>query len=171
MRPRLARAYMSRMFFDAALRYNAQLRGCDCELADDGDLAIDETSITPVILSVGLDRRAHPDDELPVGRSEFLTQAGFSERRGGPSDALDLRGDLIGSRLWLLDRAKKTEITRLMVLAWLRECLQWAQLETGVPAEIEVEWLGRIGGSGSEAAILAYRVLVADAEFSRRQAA
>ncbi len=51
------------MFFDVALTYDPQTRRGDWQLGDDGDLVIDNTSITPVLLSFGLDRRAAPDDD------------------------------------------------------------------------------------------------------------
>jgi len=141
-------------FFDIALVYDPQARACDLALGEDGDLVIDETPITPILLSVGLDRRAAPDDELPAGRTRFLAPASFSERRGGPCDALDPFGELIGSRLWLLDRAKQTETTRQMYEFWLKESLSWAKPETGEDAEIEVEWRGPN--------LLVWRVMVSD---------
>lgn len=142
------------MFFDLALRYDSDARRCDLVLGDDFDLVIDETPITPILLSVGLDRRAAPDDPLPEGRSQFLAPASFSERRGCAGDALDPFGDLTGSHLWLLDRAKETETTRQLAEFWLQECLAWVEAETGEPAEIEVAWI-RPG-------VLGYRVQVQD---------
>ena len=92
------------MFFDLALIYEPEARRCDLAIGTDGDLVIDDTSITPVLMSVGLDRRAAEDDPLPAGRTVFLAPSSFSERRGWPGDGLDPRGERIGSRLWLLDR-------------------------------------------------------------------
>lgn len=142
------------MFFDLALVYDPETRRCDLAIGDDGDLVIDETSITPTLLSVGLDRRAAPDDPLPAGRDLFLTTATFSERRGWAGDALDAAGDRVGSRLWLLDRAKATETTRQLFDFWLQEAMAWAERETGIPAEIETRWLAR--------QTLGWRVMVAD---------
>jgi len=147
------------MFFDAALIFDADARRCDLELAPDGDLLIDETPIPAILISVGLDRRAEPDDPLPQGRSKFLTPKSYSELRGGPCDALDPDGELTGSRCWLLDRAKKTETTRLLYLFWLQEALEWVEGTTGQPAEIDVYW---IDGS-PETGRMGYRVLVEDA--------
>ncbi len=150
------------MFFDLALTYDPVARRCDLTLGDDCDLLIDETPIPAILLSVGLDRRASPDDELPEGRSQFLTPTSFSERRGCAGDALDPAGEVSGSRLWLLDRAKETETTRQLCDFWLQESLAWVKLETGAPPEIEVEWV-RTG-------VLGYSVLVDDASvaLSRR---
>ena len=151
------------MFFDLALVYDPQTRRCDLAFGDDGDLLIDETPITPVLLSVGLDRRAEPDDELPQGRTRFLTPASFSERRGGAGDGLDPYGERAGSRLWLLDRAKETEATRLLFEFWLAECLAWAERDTGTPAEIEVAWI--------RDQTLGWRVLVNDSAVSGAKSA
>jgi phage gp46-like protein len=145
-------------FFDLALVYDPETRGCDLALGEDCDLLIDETPITPMLLSVGLDRRAAPDDELPEGRTRFLAPVSFSERRGSPGDALDPRGALAGSKLWLLDRAKQTETAAQLYRFWLEESLAWAKAETGVPAEIEVEWRGR--------GLLVWRAMVDDVTLS-----
>lgn len=128
------------MFFDAALRFDEDARRCDLALGEDGDLLLDFTSITPTMMSIGLDRRADPDDELPQGRSRFLAPASFSERRGCPGDALDENGDVTGSHCWLLERAKETETTRALYEFWLRESLEWVEVAFGTPAEVEVIW-------------------------------
>ena len=149
------------MFFDLAIVYDPNKRLCDLALGDDGDLLIDETPITPMLLSIGLDRRAAPDDPLPDGRSQFLAPVSFSERRGCPGDALDPAGEMTGSRLWLLNRAKATETTRQLTEFWLEEALAWAEPDTGQPAEIEVEWL-----QTGPTSILGYRAQVNDASVS-----
>lgn len=131
------------MFYDIALLYDPQTRRCDLMIGDDGDLVIDETPITPVLLSVGLDRRAASDDPLPEGRTQLLVQSGIDARRGSAADALDPNGERIGSRLWLLDRAKVSETTRLLFLSWLAECVEWAKRETGVLTEIDAQWLNK----------------------------
>jgi phage gp46-like protein len=131
----------------------------DCAASDGiADLAIDETPIPAILLSVGLDRRAAADDPLPEGRSQFLAPVSYSERRGCAGDALDPSRAMTGSRLWLLDRAKQTETTRQLCQFWLQESLAWASKETGQPAEIEVQWI-RDG-------VLGYRVQVQDASVS-----
>lgn len=146
------------MFLDLALTYDKTKRRCDLTLAADCDLALDETPIPAIILSVGLDRRAGGDDPLPEGRSQFLTPASFSERRGAIGDGIDPFGDLTGSKMWLLERAKETETTRLMAEYWLQEALSWAEKDTGVPAEIEVQWLAP--------GVLGYRIMVEDSAVS-----
>lgn len=146
------------MFYDLALQYDSKLRRCDLVLGDDGDLVIDETPIPAILLSIGLDRRAAPDDPLPDGRSHFLTPSSFSERRGAIADGLNPFGGNAGSKLWLLNRAKQTDTTRTMCEFWLAEALAWAEPETGEQAEITVQWLRR--------GVLGYRVVVADSSVS-----
>lgn len=139
-------------FLDVALTYDPQARACDLAFGEDGDLVLDDTSVTAMLMSVGLDRRAAADDELPAGRSRFLAPASFSERRGCPGDALDPFGQFTGSRVWLLDRAKQTETTRQLFEFWLKEALDWATSETGRAAEVEAEWRGT--------GVLVWRVMV-----------
>jgi phage gp46-like protein len=146
------------MFYDLALQYDPARRRCDLVLGDDCDLMIDETPIPAILMSVGLDRRAAQDDDLPDGRSQFLTPSSFSERRGAIADGLNPFGSKTGSKLWLMGRAKETDTTRLMADFWLTEALDWADRETGTPADIEVAWL--------RPQVLGYRVLVEDSSVS-----
>lgn len=128
-------------FFDLALVYDPATRRCDLQLTDEADLAVDETPATPMLITIGSDRRARPDDELPSGISELNQPVSFVERRGWAGDALDLSYRLIGVRLWLLERAKQTEITRRMCEEWLKEGFAWVREETGKSAAIEVQWV------------------------------
>lgn len=127
-------------WIDLAFVFDPERRQADLELGPDGDLMLDDTPATPMLISLGSDRRARPDDELPTGISELNAPTSFVERRGWPGDALDAEGRLIGCRLWLLDRAKETELTRRLAEEWAREGLAWAGEETGRPAEIDAWW-------------------------------
>lgn len=146
------------MFCDLALTYDPESRRCDLTLGQDLDLLLDTTPVSSMLVSIGLDRRADADDPLPEGRSQFLAPASFSERRGAIADAFEASGAMTGSKLWLLERAKETETTRLLCEFWLEEALSWAVEVTGQPAEIEVEWL--------RPEVLGFRVLVEDASLS-----
>lgn len=147
------------MFFDIALTFDPETRRCDLVLGDDCDLVIDETAVTPMLLSIGLDRRAAEDDPLPAGRDAFLVPTDFQVRRGWAGDALDRNGERVGSRLWLLDRAKATEQTRMLFQMWLEEALAWVKRETGKAAEIEVWWAAR--------ELLRWRALIGNDEISQ----
>lgn len=129
------------MFYDVALIYDPQTLSCDLAIGSDGDLVIDETPITSMLLSVELDRRAALDDELPVARDAFLMQAGIDVRRGSACDCIDPDYARIGSRCWLLERAKETEETRLLFTMWLEEALAWVIRETGKLPTITVQWI------------------------------
>ncbi|QIB34740.1 phage GP46 family protein [Ancylobacter pratisalsi] len=128
-------------YFDLALVYDPATRRCDLQLAGDGDLLVDETPATPMLLAFGCDRRARRDDELPSGISELNQPVSFVERRGWAGDALDIRYRQAGSRCWLGERLKETELTRQMFVEWLKEAYAWVLAETGKPAEITVEWV------------------------------
>lgn len=130
-------------FLDAALIFDPETRRADLQLGDDGDLVLDETPVTPMLISLGSDRRAEPDDELPDGVDALNAQTSFVARRGWAGDGLDLLGRRIGSRLWLLNRAKQTESTRRFVEIWAEEALAWVFDETGRRPEIEAQWLRR----------------------------
>jgi len=93
-----------------------------------------------MLISIGSDRRARPDDELPTGMTDINMPGSFIERRGWVADCLDAQGRLIGSRLWLLDRAKQTEGTRRFAEIWAAESLAWVEAETGTPATVTAAW-------------------------------
>ena len=130
-------------FLDAALVFDPTSRRADLVLGEDGDLLLDETPATPMLISLGTDRRAEPDDELPTGIDALNAQTSFVARRGWVGDALDSRGRKIGCRIWLLDRAKQTETTRRFCEIWAEEALAWAEAEIGTAAEVSAEWLRR----------------------------
>jgi phage gp46-like protein len=127
--------------FDVALQFDAATRSTDVALGADGDLAIDLTPATALLVSIGVDRRAEPDDELPSGRDALLNAASpsFSRRRGFPGDAT-APGPRTGSRLWLLDREKQTEITRQRAEDYGLEATQWTGLEPDGPALVAADW-------------------------------
>lgn len=130
-------------FLDCALVFDPTSRRADLVLGEDGDLLLDDTPATPMLISLGTDRRAEPDDELPTGIDALNAQTSFVSRRGWVGDALDAKGRKIGCRIWLLDRAKQTETTRLFCIFWAEESLAWAETEIGQAAEVTAEWLRR----------------------------
>ncbi|WP_100965365.1 phage GP46 family protein [Bosea sp. FBZP-16] len=131
---------MAADFIDVALIFDPETRTVDAELGEDGDLLLDETALTPMLISLGTDRRARPDDALPQGRDALNVSSSFVTRRGWSGDALDAYGRRAGSRLWLMERAKQHELTDLFVMDAATEALRWAKAETGTPAQISVSW-------------------------------
>jgi len=134
------------MFCDIALQYDPDTRRCDL-VFENGDLRIDRTPATPMLLSLGLDRRAEPDDVLPDSLTEGTISSRFDPRRGWVGDALDTQGRRAGSRLWLLDREKndaaQKDQTRLRALGYASQALAWLQDDRGVTVSVAAEWSRR----------------------------
>lgn len=82
-----------------------------------------------VLVSLFTDRRAAADDVVPDG-----------DRRGWWGDSYATSP--IGSRMWLLLRAKRTTETARRAKDYITEALQWL-LDDGVAARVDVEtfWL------------------------------
>lgn len=83
--------------------------------------------VRAVVISLFTWRRAKPDDELPG-----------SDRMGCWIDSLPpVVGDRIGSRLWLLTRAKLLKDTPAKAREYAEEALVW-MLEDGVATAVDV---------------------------------
>lgn len=114
------------MIFRGGLRVDMTVENAD--LAKNRDL---ETSL---IISLFTDRRALPDDELPYGEAS---------RRGFWGDSFPpAENDKIGSRLWLLSRAKQTNETLNLAREYVKEAVQW-YLDDGIVTHVdwEVDWI------------------------------
>lgn len=119
---------------DLALLWNADLGRADLAL-DRGDLAKDEGLRTAVIISLMTDAVARDDDDLADGDAPAS-----GDRRGWWGD-MPLPGEVarpIGSRLWLLRRAKAIEATRLRAIAMAEEALAW-MVADGICQRVAVE--------------------------------
>lgn len=115
---------------DLALTWAAKTGDADLSLID-SDLASDLGLETAVMLSLFCDRRADVDDVPPSGDPR--------DRRGWWADQFaDVTGDRIGSRLWLLDRAKATNEAGLRAREYVLEALAW-MVEDRVVASIEAD--------------------------------
>jgi phage gp46-like protein len=100
-----------------------------------GNLALGSDLEAAVWTSLFSDRRALPDDVIPDGTDD---------RRGWWGDTYADKP--IGSRLWLLDRAKRIPETLRRAEDYAREALAWL-VEDGVAARVEVTaiWATNIG--------------------------
>lgn len=134
---------MAADFFDIAFAFDGARKSADVALGDDADLLIDDTPATPMLVSLFSDRRAKADDELPDAIADFNAPTSFVKRRGWVGDAVDADGERRGSRLWLLNREKQTEMTRRRAEIYAAESLAWALGETGAAALVEATWLRR----------------------------
>ncbi|OBU85879.1 phage GP46 family protein [Chromobacterium subtsugae] len=83
-----------------------------------------------ILLSLGTDREAGPDDVIPDGSGD---------PRGW---CLDDTARPIGSRLWLLARAKQTRETANRARDYIAEALQWL-IDDGVVAKFDIttQWV------------------------------
>lgn len=114
---------------DLALTWSNATGDGDLSMID-SDLASDRGLVTAMILSLFTDRRAENDDQPPSGDER--------DRRGWWADQFaDIEGDLIGSRLWLLDRSKRTNETKLRAEEYVSEAWAW-MLEDRVVSGIDV---------------------------------
>lgn len=111
------------------------------DLAFDGTgLVMDTSPQTALMLSIGTDRRARPDDKLPDTVANAYSPSRLNVRRGTPLDACDRLGRLFGSRMWLLKGSKQTETTRRAAEGYLQEATA-PIAALGLPITILVRWL------------------------------
>lgn len=119
---------------DIALTWNPAKGRADLSLAA-GDFLLEQGLRTAVIISLFTDGLARGDDDLADGDG-----GNQGDRRGWWGD-VPLAGEAprrIGSRLWLLRRAKATEGTRLRAITMAQEALAWMRGD-GLVDRIEVE--------------------------------
>lgn len=129
---------------DLALRYDVAARRFDLVI-EGGDLVLDTTPATAMVVSLGTDGFARADDVLPSAPSAVpedpAAPSELSPRRGWVGDALDARGRRIGCRLWLLDRAKHSEETRRRAERMSIEALDWLATTRGAEIGVSADWL------------------------------
>jgi phage gp46-like protein len=114
---------------DIATIWSRDLGHGDWSLAG-ADLQSGSDLQTAILISLFTDREALPDDVIPDGTND---------RRGWIGD--EGEDYKIGSRIWLLSRAKQTTETLNRAFDYIAEALQWL-LDDGVVAkfDITVEW-------------------------------
>jgi len=126
---------------DIGLAYNASLGGCDLVFAN-GDIQVDTTPVTGMLMAIGCDARARPEDALPEDGALWAQGAPLADvRRGWAGDALDAAGRRNGSRLWLLERAKATEATRQFAEGAIGEALDLVGTIYDRPMQLTVRWV------------------------------
>lgn len=119
---------------DLALTWSNELGSADISRTQyDDDLTTDEGLTTAVLLSLLTDRRAQADDKPPSGDP--------TDRRGWWADEFaEVAGDLMGSRLWLLDRSTLSNETVLRAREYVLEALAWMledRVVSGINAKVE----------------------------------
>lgn len=139
---------------DIKMKYDSDLREFDIEYKN-GDLVRELGLETAVYMSLFTDRRASEDD--PVDDIKDL--------RGWWGDGLNETEDedLIGSKLWILARAKTTSETASLAKQYIEEAMQW-MLDDDVAASINVEVSrqNRKGqeGTGADSDVLAFKLQI-----------
>lgn len=89
-----------------------------------GRVSFDRTLTSPLLIALGSDRRAAPDDTVPSLLTALDgTAVPLGARRGWVGDVLLADGQRLGSRLWLLERAKRDESTRLAAEDYVTEAV------------------------------------------------
>ena len=144
------------MFLGPQLSFDVATQRCD--LAFDGtDLVLDTTPATAVLVAIGSDRRAHPDDALPDVVTDDYAPNRLDARRGWAGDGLDPNGALTGSRLWLLKRRKQDEPARRLGESATAEALAFFESKHQMPVTVTVRWVVR-GMLGIQAQLGAQQV-------------
>lgn len=123
--------------FDAALTYNFEQGGLDAVLTGT-DFAVDNTPASVLLHALLVDRRAHPDDVWPTPVPDWSHPDTLTARRGWVGDALDASGQLVGSRLWELERRLANEQTRADCQNYLVEALTPLEQSRGYAVKIQV---------------------------------
>ncbi|TCK36735.1 phage gp46-like protein [Paraburkholderia sp. BL8N3] len=114
---------------DASISWDAVNRRGDWTL-NGSVLSTDEPLQTAIIISLFSDRMARPGDVIPDGSND---------PRGWWADSF---GVPVGSRMWLLSRAKESQDTLQRAFDYLAEALQW-MIDDGVVGQFDivVQWV------------------------------
>lgn len=142
---------------DIRIVWDVDLQQCDFAFdVDIQDLESDAGLETAVIISLFTDRRARNDDLLPDPNNP--------DRRGwwGDLASLEVEGDQIGSRLWLLEREKTVESILVRAKEYAEESLAWL-IEDGVAGKVEVE-SERLGPVGQDILAISGRIFKPDGD-------
>jgi phage gp46-like protein len=133
------------MTADLALSFDPQAQRIDLAIAA-GNLAIDRTPVSAMLLSLLCDRRARIDDDYQAPADPAHPPL-LDPRRGWWADFLDPTQRRLGSRLWLLRRAKQTEATRRLAESAAAEGLADLERDRGLPMTVAARWTarGRLG--------------------------
>ena len=133
---------------DIKIIWDSDFAEGDLGLAD-GDFTREEGLETAVMMSLFTDARADIDDPLPDPQSE--------NRKGWWGDKVsDIEDDVIGSKLWLLDRSKTDDAAITDAKAYIEEALQW-MIDDEVVIDFDVIVERQQNLSGTE--ILAFQVI------------
>ncbi|MEK6369033.1 MAG: phage GP46 family protein [Burkholderia gladioli] len=137
---------------DLTLTWDSATSHADWVLAG-ADLQTGSDLASAVLISVFTDREAAADDVIPDGSMD---------RRGWWAD-----DDVpIGSRMWLLKRAKQTTQTAQKAYDYLAEALQWL-IDDGVAGRVEIttQWVRR-GMLGARVVVIKNGAVLLDGQYT-----
>ncbi|WP_027813322.1 phage GP46 family protein [Burkholderia cenocepacia] len=136
---------------DLTLSWDSATNHADWVLAG-ADLATGNDLASAVLISIFTDREASADDVIPDGSTD---------RRGWWAD----EEVPIGSRMWLLKRAKQSTQTAQRAYDYLAEALQWL-IDDGVAGRIEIttQWVRR-GTLGARIVVIKNGVVLLDGQY------
>lgn len=133
-------------FSQMAMSWSARVLACDLVVTPTGNgrgrIAIDTTAATALLIALGTDRRAEPDDTLPDAVTGLPAQsAGLLARRGWVGDVCLPEGQRLGTRAWLEARGKQTEDTRARLAGYTAESVEPIADYYGVEIDTGAAWL------------------------------
>lgn len=106
-----------------------------------GRIAIDRTPVSSLLIAIGTDRRADPDDITPDMQTALSSQEpGLFSRRGWVGDILLPSGQRLGSRAWLYERGRQNEETRSGVADALAEAVAPIADYHGIKIDTDARW-------------------------------
>ena len=120
------------MTTDIKIRWDTDLLAGDF-IFENNDFDTDEGLGTAVLISWFSDQRASDDDDIPNADGDFIDKRGWWGDLAVPF----AEGDQIGSKLWLLNRAKTTQENITKGIEWGTEALEWMKID-GIVKDILV---------------------------------
>lgn len=117
--------------FDDIVSRGTVITELGSRIALPGDLVKDVGLESAVIISLFTDKRASEDDDRP-------DKGGSKRGWWGDQASPEVENDEIGSHLWLLERAKTTDVTITRAKQYAKEALQW-MVDDNIVSKIEVE--------------------------------
>jgi phage gp46-like protein len=125
---------------DLAVSFDAASRRFDLVLdRATRNLALDRTPASAMIMSVLSDRRARDDDDFQTAADPTAPPL-LDPKRGWWADFMDPLGRSLGSRLWLLQRAKQTEATRRTAETMAAEGVADLEKDRGLSMLVAARW-------------------------------
>ena len=106
-----------------------------------GRVSFDRTLTSPLLIALGSDRRAAPDDTVPsLLTAPDGTAVPLGARRGWVGDVLLADGQRLGSRLWLLERDRRDENARLAAEDYATEAISGIADYHGAELTVSASW-------------------------------